>query len=114
MALVSLDLARGHCRVDPGVEDELIGLYLAAAEQAALDYLSRQVFESVEALDAAVQAGTARPYAMVVNAAIKAAILKTTSDLYANREDSVVGANAVELPLTARSLLRPHRIVPGV
>lgn len=112
--MVSLELALGHLRVSAGHEDELIALYLEGAQQAALDYLNRPVFATQPELDAAKQAGTAGDHPMVVNAAIKAAILKTLGDLYCNREDSAVGMTAVELPLTAVKLLRPHRIMPGV
>jgi hypothetical protein len=114
MALVSFELAVGHLRTDVGAEDELIQLYLDGAQQAAIDYLNRKVFATQEELEAAEAAGTAGELPMVANSAVKAAILKTLGDLYANREDSVIGATAVELPLSARRLLRPHRIVPGV
>lgn len=114
MALVTLDLAIGHCRANPGDEDELIRLYLDGAEQSALDYLNRKVFVDQAAMDAAVAAGTAGDHPMVVNSAIKVAILKTTAEVYANREDSIVGATVVELPVSAKAFLRPHRIVPGV
>lgn len=114
MALVTLDLAIGHCRANPGEENELIQIYLDGAEQSALDYLNRQVFTDKAAMDAAVADGTAGEFPMVVNSAIKVAILKTTAEVYANREDSVVGATVVELPMSAKAFLRPHRIVPGV
>ncbi|CAG2152665.1 hypothetical protein LMG19282_04250 [Cupriavidus campinensis] len=114
MAFVTIDLAIKHVRAEVGTEDDLIQLYLEGAQQAAMAYVNRQVFATQEDLDTAQTAGTAGDFPMVVNAAIKAAILKTTGDLYANREDSVVGATAVELPVSARRLLRPYRITPGV
>lgn len=113
MALVELSLALGFVRQDVGVEDDVVQALLDGATQSAVDYLNRQVFDTQDALDAAVTAGTAGDNPMVVNAAIKAAILKTTAELYANREDSTLGSVA-ELPFNARTLLRPHRIVPGV
>lgn len=114
MAFVSFELALGHLRASAGDEDDWIELHLQAAQQSAVDYLNRQVFESQEALVAAKTAGTAGEYPMVVNAAIQAAILKTLGELYANREDSVVAVSVAELPFGAKSLLRPHRISPGV
>jgi hypothetical protein len=113
MALVEISLALGFLRQDAGVEDDVVQALLDGATQSALDYLNRQVFEDDEAMAAAVTAGTAGDYPMVVNGAIKAAILKTTGELYANREDSV-SSKTVELPFNARTLLRPHRIVPGI
>ncbi|MBU9154202.1 head-tail connector protein [Burkholderia gladioli] len=113
MALVELSLALGFVRQDAGVEDDVIQALLDGATQSAIDYLNRQVFDTQDALDAAVTAGTAGDNPMVVNAAIKAAILKATAELYANREDSAVGTVS-ELPFNVRTLLRPHRIVPGL
>lgn len=113
MGLVSIDLAIGHLRAEPDVENDQIQTYLDGAEQSAVDYLNRQVFPDKDSMDAAVADGTAGDFPMVVNGAIKVAILKTLGELYANREDSAVGV-VVELPFNARTLLRPHRIVPGV
>ncbi|WP_213761972.1 head-tail connector protein [Caballeronia sp. dw_19] len=113
MALVELNLALGFLRQDAGVEDDVVQAMLDGAIQSALDYLNRQVFEDAESMAAAVAAGTAGDEPMVLNGAIKAAILKTTGELYANREDSALG-HVVELPFNARTLLRPHRIVPGI
>lgn len=51
---------------------------------------------------------------LVVNDAIRAAILLTLGHLYANREDVVTAVSAVELPRGARSLLMPYRARLGV
>ena len=111
--LITLDEALAHLRVEAGSEDSLITLYTRAAEQSAMDYLNRQVFVDQEALDAAVVAETAGANPLVVNYAIKAAILLTLGHLYANREDVVAGQAVTQIPMGARSLLRPHRIVNG-
>jgi hypothetical protein len=113
MALVDLSLALGFLRQDAGVEDDVVQALLDGATQSAIDYLNRQVFADADSMAATVAAGTAGDNPMVVNGAIKAAILKTTGELYANREDSALG-HVVELPFNARTLLRPHRIIPGV
>ncbi len=113
MPLVSLELAIKFVKQDPGADDDVVGIALGGATQAALDYLNRRVFETVEDMQAAIAEGTAGDNPMVVNDAIKAGILKTMAELYANREDSTVGTVS-ELPFNAKSLLRPHRIVPGV
>lgn len=113
MALVEVSLALGFLRQDAGVEDDVVQALLDGATQSALDYLNRQVFGTQDDLDAAVAAGTAGDNPMVINAAIQAAILKTTAELYTNRPDTVVGT-VTELPFNARALLRPHRIVPGI
>lgn len=41
---------------------------------------------------------------------IKAAILLYMADLYQNRENTVIGENAEELPFAAKMLLKPHRV----
>ncbi|WP_117310040.1 head-tail connector protein [Stenotrophomonas sp. G4] len=50
-------------------------------------------------------------HGVVANPSIFSAILLTLGHLYANRTDVVVGAQAVELPNGAKSLLRPYRRV---
>lgn len=111
--LVSIDTALAHVRAEAYAEDDLIELYVGAAEQAAVDYLNRQVFATKAEMEAAVTAGTAGKEPMVVNRAIEAAILLTLGHLYANREQTVIGATVAELPFGPRALLRPHRLHPG-
>ncbi|QIL69568.1 phage gp6-like head-tail connector protein [Diaphorobacter sp. HDW4B] len=111
--LVTLDEAIAHLRVEAGPEDNLITLYALAAEQSAMDYLNRQVFADQDVLEDAATVGGAGANPLVVNYAIKAAILLTLGHLYANREDVVAGQTVAQLPFGARSLLRPHRIVNG-
>ncbi|SMG00336.1 head-tail connector protein [Burkholderia singularis] len=113
MALVDLKLALGFVRANAGVEDDVVQALLDGATQSAIDYLNRPVFETQDAMAAAITEGTAGENPMVVNAAVRAAILKITAELYANREDTAFGP-VTDLPLNARALLRPHRIVPGV
>ena len=113
MALVDLSLALGFVRQDAGVEDAVVQALLDGATQSAIDYLNRQVFETDAAMQDAITAGTAGDNPMVINGAIRAAILKSTAELFANREDSSAGT-LVELPFNARALLRPYRMVPGV
>lgn len=114
MAFISLDMAAKHCRADLAEEGDLLALYLGAAEQTAVDYLGRQIYADQTALDTAVTALTAGDFPLLVNDAIRAAILLTLGHLYANREDVIVGLSAAEMPRGARDLLRPHRIMPGV
>lgn len=64
---------------------------------------------------AAVQVDVLRTYrGIVINDEIKAAVLLTVGHLYANREDVVTGVTVTELPTGAKSLLREHRISPGL
>jgi len=47
---------------------------------------------------------------MVVNEAIKAAVLLIVGSLYAQREDVVVGVSVAKLPNGAEWLLAPYRV----
>ncbi|WP_137923948.1 head-tail connector protein [Cupriavidus sp. 2SB] len=114
MPILALDMVKSHLRVTWSDEDQLIGLYLAAAEGAAASFLNRQFYKTTEEMAAAVLAGTAGDDPMVANAEIQAAVLLTTGHLYSNREDVVVGATVAELPRGARDLLQPYRVGLGV
>lgn len=113
MPLVSLEEARFHLRAELDYPAEQIALYIEAAEQAAQDFLNRRVFADQGELDAAVLAETAGELPMVVNPAIKVAILLITAHLHANRENS--SPTKLELiPMGAHSFLWPSRIGLGV
>lgn len=108
------ELAKGYQRIVGNDEDDVIALILSAAEGAALAYLNRQVFVDAAAMAAAVDAGTAGPFPMVITDDIKVGILKLFGDMYENREDSVLAVSVARLPLGSRELLRPHRIGNGI
>lgn len=112
MSLVDLEAAKLHLRVDGEDEDAIIQIYLDAAEQAAIDFLNRNVYVDQDALDAAAEPPEAMP--MVVNAPIRAAVLLVLGHLYANRENSVTGVSAQDLPMGAHALLWPYRVGFGV
>lgn len=97
MAVVTLDEAKAHLRVDGTEEDADITLKLAAAEDAAAQFLNRP-------LPWADAAGTEVP----VPASVKAAILLMLGDLYSNREGGVFGTIHTVNP-TVERLLWPHR-----
>lgn len=114
MALVTLEQARLHLRVDETEEDSLIALWINAAEQSAQAFLGRNVYEDQAALDEAVNDGTAGDEPMVVNDLIRAGILLTVGHLYANREDVAAGVSFAKIPVGAEYLLMPHRVKMGV
>jgi hypothetical protein len=113
MALVTEQQARAHLRE---ADDADVSIPLGAAEEQALEFLNRAVYETPEQMAAAVLDGSAGLYPMVCNKSIQAAILLTVGHLWANRENAVVGptAAAVELPFGAQSLLWPFRKGLGV
>lgn len=107
--LVTLDEAKAHLRVVDDSEDTDITLKLRAAEQMAVAYLDRAVYPSAQAMASAVTAGEAGPLPMVVTDMVRAGILLLLGDLYANREETVTGTIATQLPTGARSCLLPLR-----
>ena len=155
MSFVTLPEAKLHLRVDGIDEDALIGLYINAAEQAAVKAMDRGVYADGTALQIAMTAAPAElaaaaatytaaiaaaqaladtpeqaaatqaaEYAylraqvayrqamdgMVVNEAIKAAVLLIVGSLYANREDVVSGVSVAKLPNGAEWLLQPYKV----
>lgn len=107
--LVTLKEAKDHLKVTHSFEDADITIKLRAAEESAVAYLDRAVYPSQQALDAAVAAGAAGPDPMVCNFMLRAGILLILGDLFANREDTVTGTIATQLPTGARACLRPLR-----
>lgn len=111
--LVTLAQAKAHLRVTHAHEDSDIQLKLNAATRMALAFLDRDVFATQAELDAAVAAGTARPCPLLAADddmdMVRAGILLTLGDLFANREEVVVGAAPAQLPTGAKACLRPLR-----
>lgn len=104
MPLVDTTLAAGYCRASPA--DPKLPVQLGAAERFVVDFLNRQVFADQATLDAAVTAGTAGFDPMVVNDAIKAAILEYLLALYDNRGAEAEGR--------VREMVWPYRVGLGV
>lgn len=51
---------------------------------------------------------------MVVNDAVKAAILLIFGSLYENRQDVVAGVTVAQIPMGSQYLLQPYRVAMGV
>ena len=114
MELITLEQARAHCRVDTE-DDALLELYGGAAEGAAQQFLNRRVFADAASMATAVLDGTGGINPIVVNDAIRAAILLMLGHLYRTREEvQGSGGASVQVPMGAHSLLWPHRIGLGV
>jgi len=115
MRLVDIDQARMHCRTDSD-DDAILSLYVGAAEAAVQEFLNRRVFVDAEDLADAVLGGEIVVAPVLVNDAIRAAVLLIAGHLYRNREQVQTGqgANAVEIPMGAHSLLWPYRVGIGI
>lgn len=107
--LVTLQQAKGHLRVGHDHFDADIQLKLNAATLMALEYLDRAVYADQAALNAAMDSGDAGVLPMVVNDMVRSGILLLLGDLFANREETVTGTIATQLPTGARACLRPYR-----
>lgn len=105
--LLNLATVKLHLRVDDSAEDELIDLYVTAAEEFAMQFIGRAIYANTLA-QGADTAG------IVINPAIQAALLLIVGKLYACREDAVVGVSVTQLPNGAEYLLMPYRVGLGV
>ena len=105
--LLDLATVKLHLRVDDSAEDALIGLYVTAAEESAMQFLGRTIYatELAQGLDTA---------GIVINPAIQAALLLIVGHLYANREDVLAGVSVAQLPNGSQYLLQPYRVGMGV
>ncbi|WP_263147881.1 head-tail connector protein [Pseudomonas sp. RIT-PI-AD] len=96
-ARVAYDEAIAAARLVPHGDDQ------AEAEHVADDLLREEL-----AACRAIQRG------LVMPADVEAACLLILGALYENREDVVQGMTVAQLPLSAKSLLTPHRVGMGV
>lgn len=114
--IISTEQALAHLRVDAGTDDAIIALYVSAAVQSASDFLNRQIYANADDMAAAVLADTAGDDPIVITDAVRAAILLILGQMYAYREDVVVGTSSsvMQLPIGSRQLLFPYRTGLGV
>lgn len=111
--LVTIEQARAQVGATP-FHDEQLGLYIRAAQEHAQDFMNRRVYPDTDTMEAAILEGSAGDDPIVVNDAIRAAILLIVGHLFANREAVVTGTIATQLPMGAHSMLWPYRVGLGV
>nr|WP_064251109.1 head-tail connector protein [Rhizobium leguminosarum]OAP88177.1 DNA-packaging protein [Rhizobium leguminosarum] len=92
MSAVSLDLAKAHMKVDGTAEDELISLYLEAAQTWCGNYIGKPIAD----LDP-------------VPADVKIAILKLVSFYYEVRSLATYGLSVDMAPQGVTSILDSYR-----
>ncbi|MBK3745814.1 phage gp6-like head-tail connector protein [Paraburkholderia aspalathi] len=90
MTTVTLTLAKAHLNIDHSGDDELIEHYLEAAESWITDFIGK-------------------PFPDPVPASLKQAVLQLAAHFYENREATLIGISAGELPFGVIDLIRPHR-----
>ena len=96
MPLLDVVLLKKQLRLDADdtAEDELLGIYLEAAEQAAANYIGRQLYPAGEAVPEGDSYGLT-----LDNKAVVAAILMHAAQMYENRETVVTGITVSEVPM---------------
>ena len=107
--IVTLDQATQHLRVDEFDEDELIQMYIDAAENYVSQYLNRPVPWTITEQD---EQGDDVEVEVPVPGAVKAAALLVVGDLYQTREAST--ERAVSENPAVKNLLNPYRVDMGV
>ena len=109
MSFVQLSEAKLHLRVDGADEDSLIGLYINAAEQAAIKAMDRGVYADNTALEAAM---TAAPAALTAATAAKEAAVAAAEAL----TDADEKAAALQAAETAymRALVAYRQVFDGI
>jgi uncharacterized phage protein (predicted DNA packaging) len=92
MAIVSLELAKAHMKIDGSAEDELVSLYLDGAETWISNYIGRSVTEL-------------NP----LPADVKIAVLRLVSFYYECRNLATFGISAQLAPMGVTSILDSYR-----
>lgn len=93
--------------------EEYASAIAAAASESNSEMAKAMVEVALAKRDALALARNRVLHGIVVNGSVVAAIRLMLGDLYANRENTMVGAVAVEMPAGAKALLRPYRRVMG-
>ena len=108
MALLNISLLKKQLRLDAGMtdEDELLAIYLGAAEVAASNYMGRTIYAENEAIP------SSDPYGISIsNPAVSLAVLMSAAQFYEYREPIVTGTIVAELPMAYAHALGPYRIL---
>lgn len=109
MSFVSVNEAKAHLRVDGTDEDVMIGIYINAAELAAIKALDRGVYADSTALQAAM---TAAPAALTAATAAKEAAVAAAEAM----EDAAEQAAALQVAETTymRALVAYRQAFDGI
>lgn len=108
MALLNIALLKKQLRLDPDdadAEDDLLALYLAAAEIAASHYMGRTIYPAGDSI-------VDDEYGVTLDVApIAMAILMHAAQLYEQRLPITLSGEPLEFPLAYQHLLGPYRIL---
>lgn len=104
MALLTAEECRAHCRVINAGEDHVLLAMLASAEDAAVAYLNRAIYETQEALDADLAA--LPDAAATAQADYDAAVVAAEAETNAVKAESMLEVAYVKLVAAQRSAAR--------
>lgn len=110
MTVINTETAMEHLRLDDEIDKTMVEGYLAAAEDAAMQFLNRRFYVDQAALDNAVENEGAGDRPIIITPSIQSAVLLILGWLYENRGDG----DSSDIPKPARWLLNPWRIQMGV
>ncbi|HBL7061443.1 TPA: phage gp6-like head-tail connector protein [Klebsiella oxytoca] len=110
MTVIDTETAMEHLRLDDEIDKTMVEGYLAAAEDAAMQFLNRRFYADKVALDSAIENESAGERPIVITPSIHSAVLLILGWLYENRGDDL----SHDFPGPARWLLNPYRIDMGV
>ncbi|PIT07739.1 hypothetical protein BGI30_09040 [Snodgrassella alvi] len=102
--MISIEDIRNNCRIDDDSEDDLLRIYLAAAQDAVKQFTGRNWYEN--------EVPDTDPTGMLYNRAVDMAMLLLTAHWYKNRE-AVSALNSAWLPFGWAYLLQPYQIMWG-
>ncbi|PIT52423.1 hypothetical protein BHC44_08820 [Snodgrassella alvi] len=102
--MISIEDIRNNCRIDDDSEDDLLRIYLAAAQETVKQFTGRNWYEN--------EVPDTDPTGMLYNSAVDMAMLLLTANWYKNRE-AVSAINSAWLPFGVGFLLQPYRIMWG-
>ncbi|MBS6210444.1 MAG: head-tail connector protein [Proteus hauseri] len=105
--MLSLELVKQHCNIDPDFtdDDNLLTLYIGSAVKYVENYTRRTLHKTQE-MDKAQE----DPEALFLTDDVIAAMLLLIAQWYENREGVISGQAFSTQPFTVTALLQPYRI----
>lgn len=110
MTVIRTETAMEHLRLNDEIDKTMVEGYLAAAEDAAMQFLNRRFYADQSELDNAVEHESAGDRPIIITPSVQSAVLLILGWLYENRGDDL----SLDIPGPARWLLNPYRIDMGV
>lgn len=110
--MLELDIIKQHVRLelDFSDDDALLGVYRNATVEYVENYTGRALLKTEDELPQDEDGEPDADYALVINDAVRSAMLLMIGHWYVNREAVVIGSIPAEVPMAVTALLQPYRI----